>query len=321
MKFFVLFMLLAVFQVNAEVRSQETFLSIKKTNATLIDILKTIEAQSGYTCLYSYSDVAKVANLTVELKNVPVQDVLEACLKDTKLGYKIVDQTIIIRNLTELEQKKDEVKKKSITGKVTDSKKEPLPGVTILVKGTTIGVVTDVDGNYKITLPDQKEISLLFSFIGMVSQEIKVTNQTEINVVLEEDVENLEEVVVNGIFTRKASSFTGSIVSVTKEKLLQVSNQNVFQSLKNLDPSLMIFDNMDYGSDPNRNPKMQLRGTSSFNLSGGEVDLKGTYGTDPNAPLFILDGFEATVIPAITAFPIRVDLCVAYFHEATAACV
>ena len=295
MKFFVLFMLLAVFQVNAEVRSQETFLSIKKTNATLIDILKTIEAQSGYTCLYSYSDVAKVANLTVELKNVSVQDVLEACLKDTKLGYKIVDQTIIIRNLTELEQKKDEVKKKSITGKVTDSKKEPLPGVTILVKGTTIGVVTDVDGNYKITLPDQKEISLLFSFIGMVSQEIKVTNQTEINVVLEEDVENLEEVVVNGIFTRKASSFTGSIVSVTKEKLLQVSNQNVFQSLKNLDPSLMIFDNMDYGSDPNRNPKMQLRGTSSFNLSGGEVDLKGTYGTDPNAPLFILDGFEATV--------------------------
>ena len=295
MKFFVLFMLLAVFQVNAEVRSQETFLSIKKTNATLIDILKTIEAQSGYTCLYSYSDVAKVANLTVELKNVSVRDVLEACLKDTKLGYKIVDQTIIIRNLTELEQKKDEVKKKSITGKVTDSKKEPLPGVTILVKGTTIGVVTDVDGNYKITLPDQKEISLLFSFIGMVSQEIKVTNQTEINVVLEEDVENLEEVVVNGIFTRKASSFTGSIVSVTKEKLLQVSNQNVFQSLKNLDPSLMIFDNMDYGSDPNRNPKMQLRGTSSFNLSGGEVDLKGTYGTDPNAPLFILDGFEATV--------------------------
>ena len=108
MKFFVLFMLLAVFQVNAEVRSQETFLSIKKTNATLIDILKSIEAQSEYTCLYSYSDVAKVANLTVELKNVPVQDVLEVCLKDTKLGYKIVDQTIIIRNLTELEQKKDE---------------------------------------------------------------------------------------------------------------------------------------------------------------------------------------------------------------------
>lgn len=142
-------------------------------------------------------------------------------------------------------------------------------------------MVTDVDGHYKISLPDQKEISLLFSFIGMVSQEIKVTNQTEINVVLEEDVENLEEVVVNGIFTRKASSFTGSIVSITKEKLLQVSNQNVFQSLKNLDPSLMIFDNMDYGSDPNRNPKMQLRGTSSFNLGGGRSNLKGNVWNGP----------------------------------------
>ena len=74
------------------------------------------------------------------------------------------------------------------------------------MKGTTIGVVTDVNGNYKITLPDQKDITLVFSFVGMVSKEVKVINQTEINVVLEEDVENLEEVVVNGILGKPAVS-------------------------------------------------------------------------------------------------------------------
>ena len=104
MKIFVLFMLLAVFQVNAKVKSQETALSIKKTNATLIDILKSIEAQSEYTCLYSHGDVAKVVNLTVDLEKASIQEVLEICLKGTKLGYKIVDQTIVIRNLTELQQ-------------------------------------------------------------------------------------------------------------------------------------------------------------------------------------------------------------------------
>ena len=125
MKFFVLFMLLAVFHVNAKVKSQETALSIKKTNAALIDILKSIEVQSEYTCLYSHSDVAKVVNLTVDLEKASVQEVLETCLKGTKLGFKIVDQTIIIRNLTEFEQQKNEVKKRSITGKVTDAQLPP----------------------------------------------------------------------------------------------------------------------------------------------------------------------------------------------------
>ena len=187
------------------------------------------------------------------------------------------------------------VKSVEISGKVVDKNNAPLPGVTVLMKGTGLGTATDINGTYKLSIPDQQSIVLEFSFVGMKTKTVAYTGQQKINVVLEEDVENLEEVVVNGIFTRKASSFTGSIVSVTKEKLLQVSNQNVFQSLKNLDPSLMIFDNMAYGSDPNKTPQMQLRGTSSFNISESSVDLKGTYGTDPNAPLFILDGFEATV--------------------------
>lgn len=168
--------------------------------------------------------------------------------------------------------------------------------MSVFVKGTTLGVATDMNGEFKLELPSIEQVTLVFSFVGMKQKEVKVTDTKPLQVILEEDIAEMEEVVVNGIFTRKANSFTGSVVSMSKDQLLQVSNQNVFQSLKNLDPSLLIFDNMEFGSDPNKMPKMQLRGTSSFDLGGNsELDLKGTYGSDPNAPLFILDGFEATV--------------------------
>lgn len=105
----------------------------------------------------------------------------------------------------------------------------------------------------------------------------------------------MEEVVVTGIFERKAESFTGSSLSMKSEDLKRVGNSNVFQSLRNLDPSLMIFDNLEFGSDPNKNPKMTLRGASSIDMGSEDLDIKGSYVNDPNAPLFILDGFEATV--------------------------
>lgn len=129
----------------------------------------------------------------------------------------------------------------------------------------------------------------------METQEVKPGTRSELSVVMELSEEHLDEVVVTGIVERKAESFTGAYVAMSNEDLKRVGNQNVFQSLKSLDPSLMIFDNMQWGSDPNKNPKMTLRGASSLDLSTDDIDLKGTYANDPNAPLFILDGFEATV--------------------------
>ena len=93
-------------------------------------------------------------------------------------------------------------------------------------------------------------------------------------IVLEEDVTEVEEVVVNGIFQRKAGSFTGSALTMKGEDLKKVSNSNVFASLKNLDPSLMIFDNLEFGSDPNKMPTMALRGKTAFDLGSDDIDLK-----------------------------------------------
>lgn len=169
--------------------------------------------------------------------------------------------------------------------------------MTVLIKGTQVGTATDVDGKFTLKIPDSKDLVLVFTFVGMKSKEVKPGTQNELKVQLEYNEESLEEVVVTGIFERKAESFTGSSVSMKAEDLKRVGNQNVFQSLRSLDPSLMIFDNMEFGSDPNKNPKMTLRGASSLDLAaaGEEIDIKGTYANDPNAPLFILDGFEASV--------------------------
>lgn len=182
---------------------------------------------------------------------------------------------------------------RTVKGKILDAKKEPLPGATVQVKGTTLGVVTDVDGNYTLSIPSDPNTILTISFVGMKQQDVKAGTSAVINVTLQEDSQTLEQVVVNGIFERKANTFTGSVQSFDKEQLKRVGNSNVLQSLKNLDPSVMFFDNMDFGSDPNTMPSMAMRGKSS--ISTESTDLRATYQNDPNAPLFILDGFEVSI--------------------------
>lgn len=182
---------------------------------------------------------------------------------------------------------------RTLKGTVKDEQGGSFPGATIQVKGTTLGVVTDIDGNFSITIPSDPNTVLVISFVGMKTQEIKVGTAPTLNVILKEDSQTLEQVVVNGVFERKANTFTGSVKTISNDELKRVGNSNVLQSLKNLDPSILFIDNMALGSDPNAVPEMVLRGKSSINME--ETDLKATYGNDPNAPLFVLDGFEVSI--------------------------
>lgn len=291
MKIAFVFVLLTCSQLSASVWAQRVSVELK--NASLREIFEQVKLKTGVSFMYSNDDVKNFQRKDFRMQDADVREIMEACLKGTGLTFELTDNVVVVRRADALPQTPEKVELKGV---VKDKAGEPLPGVAVMVKGTTIGVITDINGVYALSVPKMPDMVLVFSFVGMAKQEIAYTGQKELNVVMEAEATEMDEVVVNGIFTRKANSFTGSVVTMTKDKLLQVSNQNVFQSLKNLDPSLMIFDNMEFGSDPNRMPKMQLRGTSSFDLSSeGGVDLKGTYGSDPNAPLFILDGFEATV--------------------------
>ena len=191
-------------------------------------------------------------------------------------------------------QQVKEVVVKKVSGTVTDKAGIPLPGVAVMVKGTTTGAATDLDGKYVIDVPSaSKKVVLVFSFVGMKTHEEALNGRKLINVKLVEDSKQMDEVVVNGIFERKTNTFTGAVKTISNDELKRVGNGNVLQSLKNLDPSIMFIDNMALGSDPNAMPEMVLRGKSAINLDG--TDLKATYGNDPNAPLFVLDGFEVSM--------------------------
>ena len=259
----------------------------------------TVKSESLNSALIKFKDLTGVQILFNEellgdkackdlnLKNVSVDVALGKILEGSGFVYSKVDGVYMVKRASE--QKDAQAKPRVFTGEVVDVNGEPLPGVTVVVKGTTFGGATDVDGKFELSFTLEGEVTLVFSFVGMESQEIVVKDEKPLRVVLKESSESLEEVVVTGVFERRAESFTGSATTVTRKELLKRGNQNLIQSLRNMDPALNISQNLSFGSDPNKLPDMDLRGTSSF------PDIKGQYTSNPNLPLFILDGFESTL--------------------------
>ena len=179
--------------------------------------------------------------------------------------------------------------KMTVKGVVIDKETgETMIGVSIRVHGTDVGTVTDVDGAYSLTLPEGK-YRVTFSYVGFENVDRELTVATAgsfVRIVMQSATAKMSEVVVTGIYQRKKESFTGSAATFEGVELKKIGVQNVLQSLKTLDPSFKIADNIQFGSDPNRMPDIEIRGKSSI------MGLKEEYGTDPNQPLFILDGFE-----------------------------
>ncbi len=179
-----------------------------------------------------------------------------------------------------------------LSGKVLDAYDgEPLVGVTVMLEGTKTGTFTDIEGQYEITVPNRK-CNVAFSYVGYKNfiKEFNTKNASSFAIItLETDATQLQDVVVTGVYERKKESFTGASVSFKSDELKSIGSQNVLQSLKTLDPSFKIMESSQFGSNPNTMPDIEIRGKSSV------VGLKEEYGSDPNQPLFILDGFETTL--------------------------
>lgn len=174
-------------------------------------------------------------------------------------------------------------------GIVVDDLDNPLIGVNITVKGMKgEGVITDNDGQFRITLP-QKKYTFVFSYIGMKTQEVVAQAGKKMTIRMVEDSNLLEETVVTGIYRRRSESFTGAASIYTEEKLKEIGNQNLLQSLSAIDPSFSILDNNLAGSNPNAMMDISINGKMSI------TGLEDTYGSNPDQPLFILDGFETTL--------------------------
>lgn len=202
--------------------------------------------------------------------------------------------------------------KVQVSGTVTDTGGLPVPGASVVLHGTTIGISTDTNGKFVLEFDERNDIVIDVSFIGMKKQEIPVkirNGKAEIKVVLENDTD-IEEVVVTGIFNRKKEGYTGSVNTIKGEDIKKYSTTNIAKAISAMEPSFRVMDNFEMGSDPNALPDMRMRGTSTLpgGTAGGDglVSLQGEYDTYPNQPLLLLDGFEIDVQTMADLDPDRV---------------
>ncbi|MBS7154737.1 MAG: SusC/RagA family TonB-linked outer membrane protein [Sanguibacteroides justesenii] len=285
-------------------------ITVQFEQQSLSEVLRVLKQKTNYEFLYNDEEIKGITGITRSFTNASVQEVLRVCLAGTKYSFKIVDNLIVI---TPDDEKKEEVKKITVKGKVVDEKGEMLPGVTVLLKGTTVGIVTDIDGKFKIELPKRDTMILVFTFVGMKSHELNVGKvkdlSKEISIRMEPDTENLDEVVVTGYGNIRKESFTGSSVTVKRDQLLKASATNVIQALQSFDPSFRIQRSNQWGSDPNMVPEMYIRGRSGIGVKALEQDVlsKSALENNPNLPTFIMDGFEVSVQKVYDMDPNRVE--------------
>ena len=242
------------------IEPQRVTLDLKDVSLSML--FQEIKKQTSYKFFYNDEQEKALGKISVSVTNETLDKVLDKVFEGTKYTYKISGEQVVVVSRESVQATTE--KQIRIQGKVTDEKKNPIPGVTVVVKGTTLGVSTTADGNYVLTLPEMKDFSLVFSFIGMETQEIKYAGKDTINVVMKEEDVKLEDVIVTGYANVKKSSFTGSVTQVKREELMKVGTSNVMDLLQVFDPSLRIVKNNEMGSDPNTLPEFYVRGRSGI---------------------------------------------------------
>jgi len=224
MKLTAIFILAFLVQVNASVYSQNTKFDGDYRGKTIREVFTEIENQSRFRFFFNddFTNIDQVVNFTV--KDANVEGILNRLFEGSDISYKILENDLIVLTTTQSAQAR------MITGKVLDSGGEPLPGVTVVAKGTTRGTITDFDGNYSISL-ESGVTTLVFSFVGMETLEVEVGSQSVINITMNESSIGLEEVVAIGYGVQKKESITGAISGVTAEDLDRVHATTVSGAL------------------------------------------------------------------------------------------
>lgn len=253
-------------------------------------VLETVKQQTGYVFFLNKSILQDSKPVTVQADKQPLESFLDQVFNNQPLEYNIKSRNIIISRKPVATPSALKTAQEPVTGVVRNAAGEPIPGISIGIKGTGSGVMTDGDGKYAISA--EPGAVLVFSGVGLETKEIKLGAGRSVNITMEVKVGKLDAVVVTGIFNRKQSSFTGAATTITAKELQQFGNRNIITSLRNIDPSFNIVESNLFGSDPNRLPEIQIRGNSSI----PNVDqLQEQTRVDLNTPLIILDGFQSTL--------------------------
>ncbi|MFR4037632.1 MAG: SusC/RagA family TonB-linked outer membrane protein [Butyricimonas faecalis] len=256
MKLSSLLMLLFCMNLSAGIHAQEAKFSVAVENGNIREIIRIIKQQSDYTFVYNVEELDHIGSITMNVKDSDVRTILDVCLKNSGYTYSILDKVIVIRK-AELQQQK-QIKK--IRGIVTDKKKAPLPGVTVLIKGTTIGVSTDQNGRFEIVQPKDSNVTLIVSFIGMKTQTI-VYKGKELNIVMEEDSQEMEEVVVTGYQVINRRKNTGSSQRLKMDDIMTAGVPNLDQMLEGRISGMTLVSG---SGEVGVAPKIRIRGTSTL---------------------------------------------------------
>lgn len=291
-----LWMLCVQLSLAKDLRAQEILsqrISISVTDMDMESVLEKIEGQTKVRFIYSAEVIHAERKVTLDYQNQRLDTVLETLLGPLGIEYKVSKKTILLRRAAE---KKTSLKTEStqgvvpgetdreITGKVLDEKGEPIPGASVVVKGTTVGTSTNIEGIYQLSVPEDKDI-VIFSFVGYISQEITIGNAANLDIILKVDEKALEEVVVVGFGEQKKVSVTGSVSSVTSEVLQQSSSASLANSLSGRLPGLTSIQSG--GGQPGRDDAtMYLRGAAT---------------TNGRSPLILIDGVPRDNIRTLDA--------------------
>lgn len=277
-----------------ELLNREITLKARKT--PLKEVLTQIEKGAGVQFAYCSDCIDLSEQVSIDVKKERLSVVLNKLFIPLDMDYRVVNSQILLSKIKQegsLEEdspaeRQVESADRSIRGKVTDSNGGTLPGVTVLVKGSSIGTTTDAAGVYTLSVSDAARV-LVFSYVGMASKEVVIANQSVIDIVLENSVNTLEDVVVTALgISREKSSLGYSIGEITAEKLQKVPQENVLNALTGKVAGLRISNS---NSDLNAETQIVIRGRKSL--------------TGKDAPLIVIDGLpvgdDASVVSDLNA--------------------
>lgn len=270
-----------------QIKTEKISINIKEKSLKEIftAICKKADIKYGIKNDVAMDDKAKYS---LNVTDVTVHEAFQKLLEKTKYDFQIDNDVVVIVN--RVEKKPGNVSQKvssEIKGKVIGTNKKPIIGATVIVLGTTNGGVTEDNGHFSIKAAMNSEIEI--SCVGYKTILLK-TNSENMVVTLEEDAIAVDDVIVSGYFRKTKQSNTGAEVQVKGEQLRQVGSLNFLQAISVFDPSVRTIESNEFGSDPNRVPEITIRGENGFDLRGMADDSK----TNPNSPLYILDGLEVS---------------------------
>ena len=268
---------------HSQIKSiKEVNISIDINSANLTRALDIIERNSDFHFVYEESELKDNNRTPIEIyvEDVTLESLLLQLSKQANVSFRQVNDRISVRQISkELRQENERVVvQNTVSGIVTDENDQPLPGATILEKGTTNGTVTDIDGKFSLTVSQDAILSV--SFVGFEAIDLPVNGRTTINIALDPDVSSLDEVVVVGYGTMKKSDLTGSVASVSSEELTAYPTSNAVQAMQGRAAGVQI---QPRNGEPGSDVIVRIRGASSINA-----------GSDP---IFVVDGFVGASLP------------------------